>query len=222
MPIGQLASLYVDPSTGATILPGMVVDDDFNADRLSSYLAFARVGQVQDKSGATVTGGKLRRTGAVDMGLRNQRTFLESRSMTGIEIGGAGTIAEIYPKIIDSNNLLLVQVYAGHVLVYQVFGGAYLLLNVDGDLGAPAGGVRYSYVTRMAYTGFGTTFTVEAYAAGQPANLGFPYQFSRNFNVPSIFTTGAGYAGLGLLLNPPLDCAFTEWTVVDATNRQVF
>lgn len=222
MPSGQLNSLYVDPATGGTILPGMIVDDDFSVDRLSSYLPFSRVTQTQDKSGASVAFGKLRRTGAVDMGLRNQRPFTEARMMVGMTVGPAGTIAEFYPKVIDANNFLLVQVYAGHAVVYQCFGGVYLLLNVDGDLGAPSGGLNYWYVTRLSYNGFSTSFVIEAYSVGQPANLGFPVEFRRGFNVPLAFSQTSGYAGLGLLLNPPVDCQFLEWTVVDATNRQNF
>lgn len=225
MPTGQISPLNVDPVTGATLDPSVILDDDFNTNRLTNYvLARTNVAGNTLVSGLLVSGGVL---GITDTGIhifRNQRSHLNSRTAIQVRVGNSATHRmDCYIKYIDNNNYLFMridQTNATQIQVYSVVAG--VTTNLGATLQKPSliSVLEPWYVFRLAVSSSSSSLRAELYA--NPPNLGFAPSSNNTFGINAIFG-GAGYSGLGLegqgVAN---DWKFMEWTVVDDTNRTNF
>lgn len=215
MPTGQIAPINVDPSTGAALLPGMVVDDDFNVNRLSSYIATQGGG---DPTTLTVSGGLLTNNTGGYVAPRNQRLYRNARSLIGILPGASATWQiRLYPKYINDQNLIYCIAHSGSPGTLQV---AQRIAGVDTVLGstlpAPSapGGAPWWFVMRQ----YENNLVVDVYQ--MPPYLSSATKMGTQIFPLNPVTQGPGYGAI--LLNSGQDWAVTEWVIVDETNRQFF
>jgi hypothetical protein len=239
MPTGQLAPLGMDAATGGVFPPGMILDDDFLQNRITSYVAFPGLGLAVDLSTAVVANGVLTRSGVANsyVQFRNQRPWSTGRTMVKINPSNVASpyVMNNWAKIIDLQNALVCQAYnaaavPGALEVYKIVGGAATRLDA-GNINAPttggAAGISWWYVTRVmpivnsAGAITSTQFSVQSYQT--PPNVLSTPTTTAAFSVDAIFST-PGYGGLGLGSSPAgaNTWSFGEWTIVDDTNRMVF
>jgi hypothetical protein len=234
MPEGQLTNLILDPNTGGVITPGVIVNDDFETDKLVNYTDY--VGYVPgpvlpSKSYATVALGRLQNLTVNTVGFRNNRPFVDGNSLYGMSTGfDTHYNLTTFPKILSNTNYLLVQTYdgsPGRFLVYQMLNGTLTRVDANDIIGPAIGdGFEWWLVCRIASDASNNTrFTVQVYKS-QPYMFFPPYQV-REYLVAKGFSNNStpGYSGIMIDSRSTVDktdAYFTEWVVTDDTIKTVF
>lgn len=225
MPTGELNPTTIDPATGAALLPGVILDDDFSTNRLSAYVtARTNIAGNVGTQGMVVANGQLSAPAGPHT-FRNQKQFTQGRVMWSIIPGNSASFqVDSYVKYIDNANWLLVEAYqtSAQILVYQSVGGVVTNLGATISRPGPPGSTAFEpvwYVARFYITSGITIFKLEYHA--YPPGLGFGANSSNTFAALAPILGTPGYAGLGFD-GVVSDFTVGEWTVVDNTNRSIF
>lgn len=231
MPEGQLTNLMIDPSTGGIITPGVMVNDNFETDKLNNYVSF----HTGNKANATVEGGRLRNWTTQVMTFRNNRTFFRGNSLVNLWPASGGGITNwavnLFPKVLDTNNWLLIQAFGqtgsatGLIVAYRMINGIAARLDA-GDLIGPVAGDASDWwiVGRIGRFKQQTRLVIQTYQS--PPYMFFPPYQVREYMLPDTrFSNVKGYSAIGL---DPLqtavfsDASIGEWIVTDDTVQTVF
>lgn len=224
MPEGQLTNLTLDPSTGGVITPGVLVNDNFTSNKLANYIdsSYWRVGS---KQYATIQGGRLYNKTLNTVNMRNNRTFLWGNTLVSYDTGSSEWLVGIFPKIVDSNNFIMLQTYSilGYIAVYINRNNVYTRADANDILGPVTGdGAEIWVVCRIAKYKTQTRLTIQTYQS-PPYMLFPPYQV-RDYFIDQVFGSYEGYSGIVLdgagVIAPT--ASLGEWIVTDDTVRTTF
>jgi hypothetical protein len=224
MPEGQLTNLTLDPITGGIITPGVLVNDDFEVNRLANYIdsSYWRVGS---KQYATIQDGRLYNKTLNTVNIRNNRKFLWGNSLISYDTGSTDWLVSLFPKIIDNNNFILLQTYSnlGIIAVYINRNNVYTRADANDILGPVTGdGAEIWVVCRIGKYKTQTKLTVQTYQS--PPWMFFPPYQVRDYLIDQVYGSFEGYAGVLLdgagTIQPT--ASLGEWIVTDDTVKTTF